>query len=271
MLVSHEVPISLLNPSRGFNDYDYALVHLFEEYSGYFYYFKESLKLNRRVILDNSLYELGTSFDSEQFAIWIERLHPTEYIIPDVFENSEGTIISTQRWNQQFGDLPGKRIGVVHGKTYEDICKCYLFMRDNVDKIAFSSDKTFFREMNSIETYTDIEVLTHGRQKLLTRLLDDNIIDMNKKHHLLGCFLPQEFRYYREQSFKWIETIDTSSPVLHGLLNIKYKNYGLNTKSTIKLVDMIGNTPNINNLEIIRYNLDKFREINLLNTINWEK
>lgn len=32
MLVSHEVPLSLLEKSRSFNDYDYALVHLFEIY-----------------------------------------------------------------------------------------------------------------------------------------------------------------------------------------------------------------------------------------------
>ena len=31
MLISHESPISMLEKSRDYNDYDYALVHLFEE------------------------------------------------------------------------------------------------------------------------------------------------------------------------------------------------------------------------------------------------
>lgn len=35
MLVSHEVPLSLLEKSRSFNDYDYALVHLLEIYPAY--------------------------------------------------------------------------------------------------------------------------------------------------------------------------------------------------------------------------------------------
>jgi hypothetical protein len=30
MLVSHESPISILDKSKEYNDYDYALVHLFE-------------------------------------------------------------------------------------------------------------------------------------------------------------------------------------------------------------------------------------------------
>ena len=35
-LISHEVPLSLLEMSRWFNDYDYALVHLFEDYPHYY-------------------------------------------------------------------------------------------------------------------------------------------------------------------------------------------------------------------------------------------
>ena len=31
MLISHEVPKSLFNQSLEFNDYDYALVHLFDK------------------------------------------------------------------------------------------------------------------------------------------------------------------------------------------------------------------------------------------------
>ena len=34
MLVSHESPISMLEASGKYNDYDYALVHLFEKYFG---------------------------------------------------------------------------------------------------------------------------------------------------------------------------------------------------------------------------------------------
>jgi hypothetical protein len=65
--ISHESPLCLLEKSREYNDYDYALVHLFEKYEQYYNFFAKSLKLGRRVILDNSLFELKESFDPEKF------------------------------------------------------------------------------------------------------------------------------------------------------------------------------------------------------------
>ena len=43
MLVSHESPISILEESKEYNDYDYALVHLFETHPEYYEFFKNSL------------------------------------------------------------------------------------------------------------------------------------------------------------------------------------------------------------------------------------
>ena len=56
--VSHESPISILNVSTDYNDYDYALVHLFEEHEKYYDFFVNSLKAKRMVYLDNSIFEL---------------------------------------------------------------------------------------------------------------------------------------------------------------------------------------------------------------------
>ena len=50
MLVSHESPISILEESKTYNDYDYALVHLFETQPDYFNFFKRSLAAGREVL-----------------------------------------------------------------------------------------------------------------------------------------------------------------------------------------------------------------------------
>ena len=42
MKVSHESPISILEYSKNYNDFDYALVHLFEQYPEYYNYFKSA-------------------------------------------------------------------------------------------------------------------------------------------------------------------------------------------------------------------------------------
>jgi len=68
MIVSHESPISILDKSRTYNNYDYALVHLFETHPEYYKFFKNSIKMGREVLLDNSIFELGESFNPEKFA-----------------------------------------------------------------------------------------------------------------------------------------------------------------------------------------------------------
>ena len=61
MLVSHEVPISLLKYSQNFNDYDYCLLHLTYDHQEYKNYYIDAIKKGRKVLLDNSLFELGDS------------------------------------------------------------------------------------------------------------------------------------------------------------------------------------------------------------------
>ena len=92
MLVSHESPISILERSKTYNDYDYALVHLFETQPEYYNFFKCSLAAGREVLLDNSIFELGESFDPKKYIKYITELNPTFYIVPDVLEDAQGTM-----------------------------------------------------------------------------------------------------------------------------------------------------------------------------------
>ena len=86
MLVSHETPVSFLETSRRYNDYDYALVHLFETNPEYYSFFKASKTLGREVLLDNSIFELGEAFDTKKFVKYVKELEPTYYVVPDVLE-----------------------------------------------------------------------------------------------------------------------------------------------------------------------------------------
>lgn len=260
MKIAHESPLKLLERSRQYNDYDYALVHLFEENAEYYHFFVESLKQGRKVILDNSIFELGTSFDSSKYFEWINKLKPTEYIIPDVLEDTLGTMDNALEWKEKYwGETPksSKCIGVVQGRTYEDIVNCYQYLDEviNVDKIAISFDYSYYLEVcphpNKWMGYTI------GRVQTLTRLLKDGIINKDKPHHLLGCALPIEFMFYR-CGFDWIDTIDTSSPIVHGLLGLDYEYGGLTNKQSIKLVDLLHAIPTLDQIRIINSNIDKF-------------
>jgi len=59
MLISHEVPKCLFQNSLEFNDYDYALVHLFDKDPKYLKFYKDCVAQGRHVLLDNSIFELG--------------------------------------------------------------------------------------------------------------------------------------------------------------------------------------------------------------------
>lgn len=268
MKIAHESPLSLLEQSRVYNDYDYALVHLFEEKPEYYNFFEESLKQGRHVILDNSIFELGTAFDPIKYTYWISKLKPTEYIIPDVLEDALGTMDNALDWKEnQFealhkGDNPlapnSKSIGVVQGKSYEELVQCYQYLDEviGVDKLAISFDYSYYLEI--CPHPNKWMGFTNGRVQTLSRLLKDGIINKNKPHHLLGCALPIEFLFYRE-GFDWIETIDTSSPIVHGLLNVIYEPGGLVSKQSIKLVDLINSNPTTEQIEKIAANLAYFR------------
>lgn len=257
MKIAHEAPLSIFDEVSYLTDYDYALVHLFEESDEYFNKFKEKIAQGREVILDNSIFEMGEAFESPRYCYWIQKLNPTWYIIPDALEDMNKTLSNLEEWFEKYDDsVQGKSIGVVQGKTYEEIVKCYNKIVDRVDKVAISFDYSLF-----VEWFPEEETKYHsymkGRQKLISTMLEDNIIDVTKPHHLLGCGLPQEFKAYKGMS--WLDSVDTSNPVVHGILDIKYTDNGLEDKSSIKLFTLIDDEVR-SHLKGIEYNIAKFRE-----------
>jgi hypothetical protein len=94
-----------------------------------------------------------------------------------------------------------------------------------------------------------------GRVKLLGDLLRDGVINEDKPHHLLGCGLPQEFAFYKD--YKWIYSLDTSNPVVHGIKGVEYREDGLWSKESQKLFELINHK--VEDINTILYNIHKFR------------
>jgi hypothetical protein len=115
--IAHEAPKSIFHEVEKVTDYSYALVHLFEEDPEYLKLFQDALANGREVILDNSIFELEEAFDAVKFAQWVQELKPTWYIVPDALEDVKKTIQQMTEWNYKYKNLPGKKIGVVQGKT----------------------------------------------------------------------------------------------------------------------------------------------------------
>lgn len=256
MKIAHECPLSIFDEVQKVTDYDYALVHLFEENETYYNKFVEAKRKNREIILDNSIFELGKAFDGDKFAYWVEKLQPDWYIVPDVLDNATETLNSFDQFVATY-DLPGKVIAVAQGSIYNELVECYRYLsaHPRVDKVAISFNHPFYQEHAGANKYYR---MVAGRQLTLQRMVGENIINTAKPHHLLGCGLPQEFRAYRDAGWKWIDSIDTSNPVIHGMKGILYEDWGLGNKESVKLYTLM-NEDVVEYWNDILYNVSKFR------------
>lgn len=278
----HEMPLQML--LQGYEDKlgisgHYALVHLYEKHKEYFEYSIQRLKQGRPVILDNSIFELGTAFDADRFAFWIKELvkyagkgnvnRNLLYIIPDVLDDYEGTVSQAKNFLQKYEKLPGKKMAVAQGKTCSELLHCYQELNSltNLDRtgISFnceaytSSSKDSCAEDNYDDWETTLKAWGSGRIRFINTLLESykELSELPSRLHLLGCSLPQEFKYYRGMDA--IASIDTSNPVVHGIKGIAYTYAGLDRKESIKLADLFETNVITPQLDLIEWNTAVFR------------
>tara|TARA_B100000212_G_scaffold237956_1_gene181126 strand:+ start:1017 stop:1850 length:834 start_codon:yes stop_codon:yes gene_type:complete len=270
--VSHESPISILKHADQYNDYGYALVHLFETHPEYYNHYRQMRQTtDTPVLLDNSIFELGKAFDRNKYVRWIESLEPNYYIVPDVLENVDDTIQSWKDWmlyqtdNTNYLGNGSLKIGAVQGKTWNDLVKCYQFMGDNADYIAISFDYNYYEYTGRITTTgagNKLQLWCTGRQRFISQLIDEGIWRWDKPHHLLGCSLAKEFKFYVDNNIHNIKSVDTSNPVVAGIKNLRYnETFGLEKKPSCLLADLIDHQVTDTELEHIFYNTRMFKKI----------
>ena len=59
--------------------------------------------------------------------------------------------------------------------------------------------------------------------------------------------------------WKWIDSVDTSNPVVHGLKHIVYDSMGLQNKETQKLYTLINASVDAIQMDDIMHNIRQFR------------
>ncbi len=260
--VSHESPIQLFQESLEYNDYQYCLVHLMEESPEYRDWF---MTVNKRfgadVLLDNSIFELGEAFDPQKYAYWLTEINPNYYIVPDVLEDANATMEKWNEWEMSWKpDHPALKIGVVQGKTWQDLIDCYKWMSSEADYIAISFDYSYYQYTGLGDT--KLQKWCSGRQRFIQQLIDEGIWNWNKPHHLLGCSLAKEFRYYVDKRITNIRSCDTSNPIVAALKGLRYNgDLGLQEKPSTMLCDLINANVDTDTLELAQYNTTMFKHI----------
>ena len=254
--VSHELPINMLDQSFEINDYEYCFPHLLdqnEKYKEHFLYAKEA---GSYIIMDNSLHELGKAYDTDRLMHWIYVLEPDEFIVPDVWQDKTATLVNAKSWMNNYV-LPENttKVAVVQADDYHEAAQCYNILKmQGYKKIAFSYGADWYSE--EFPHPNPLVGKMMGRIMTISRMYKSKLIEETDRVHLLGCALPQEFGYYAD--FPFIESIDTSNPVIHGLEGVKYKHLGLLSKSSTK-IDQIEKEIDTETMYDINHNLIRFK------------
>lgn len=261
--VAHEAPNSLFEFVQKQTDFDYCLAHLYNENSLYKKHFDSARSSGREIMLDTSIFELGHSFEDSGYMDIINQLKPNWYIIPDFIGDSLATIKKASQWNKlnrsKFPD--SEPVAVLHGEDYVQLKACYEhYTKDlNFSYIAIPFHLPYYQTSAPSPNVHYSNML--GRILLLSRLYSEGVIDLSKKHHLLGVALPQEGLFYNHMNLKFITSVDTSNPVLHGLKGIVYSSTGLRDKDPTKLFTLVDyESKNTDIYHNISYNISMFKQ-----------
>ena len=254
--ISHEVPICLLDDSLDFNDYQYCLPHLLDQDEDYRKFFYEAKKDGVYIIMDNSLHELGVAYDESRLLHWINELKPNEFIVPDVWQDTNASIVNARKWSTIILPEGVTKVAVVQAQNFLDATICYQTYKDlGYKKIAFSYGAEYYLDHSNHPNKNLAKAL--GRIQVVSRMYDMGLITPNDRVHLLGCQVPQEFSWYKDMPF--IETLDTSNPIMATLDGIQYGRNGLTEKPKSNMNDNFYTTDIDYNL--LDWNLRMFRKL----------
>jgi hypothetical protein len=257
MKISHELPLGLMKFAYKWNDYDYCLPHLIDQYPEYKEFFEYSRTHQRFIIMDNGLFE-GVVHTTEDLLNKIELIRPNVFIVPDEWNDSAATLRNAKSWVINFKEnLPEgvNLMAVCQGKDMTELMTTYQTLIDlGYTHIAFNhSSIAYQKEYDGMD---HLKAAMYGRMEFIRKLVATSSIRKDVYHHLLGCSLPQEFMSYKDWGF--IKSVDTSNPILVGAEGVRYTSSGLTFKPKEKLEHYF--KMNLEDkLEDIIFNVNKFK------------
>ena len=93
-------------------------------------FFRQSKEDGRYIIMDNSLHELGEAYNTERLIYWINELKPQEFIIPDVWEERDASVVNARHWIQIKLPEGVEKVAVIQAKTLHEAATCYQTYKD---------------------------------------------------------------------------------------------------------------------------------------------
>ena len=255
MQLSCEAPLSWMKEVSKHIDYEYALAHHFLD-DEYIEHFKDAISNDKKVILDNSAFELGESFSSRRLLSIFAMLQTEEHwrnlyiIAPDVLGDKQANTFSIEMFLKEarpFIQL-SQIYGTIQGGDIRDRLESYKEL-SNLGISKFTVPAGWHIENGEMI-----------REPEFTRVEFFNLLDNKENHefHLLGCQDLISLKSYRE--FTHVKSIDTSYPVALTLQNeILVID---NNKPTIKINDVYNLAPPEATMKfLLGKNIENFKKL----------
>lgn len=236
--LAFEIPTSCLPRFSKMTNYDFALTHLVEKDEIYAKFYLSQSEKGRWIMLDNSVFELGVAVEYARIIAAANKIKAHCVIAPDVLANGKETCVRSLDFIDfvKKANYPYEVAIVIQGNSFEDWLNCYkcLSIIPEAKRICVNF-KLDFEVPNEVKQKTKTQMWFERRIRLFEYLVQNNLIVENKEYHLLGASDCVEFRFLKKYPF--ITTADTSSPVVHGINNIIYRDYGLPCEKIDKKLD----------------------------------
>jgi hypothetical protein len=211
------------------------------------------------IYLDNSLHELGYAMDADTLLKWIDILRPSNFFIPDVWEDYAESVRNAKQWAKV--ELPEgvTKVAVVQAKSTYTAGLCVQAYRDfGYKKIAFSYGAEYYHEMCPHPNKDLGKAI--GRYMVVSQFMQNKTLLPGDRVHLLGTASPIEFGMYK--NIPCIESIDTSNPIMAAIGEMPYTKMGLHMKPIANMNKYQDVSIDFVNEDLVEYNVEMFRQIN---------
>lgn len=227
MFLALESPDALLERVNPLADFDWILAHkvIDSTYLPYTYYYKHS---NHYKVLDNSVNELLEPVSLEHMKAAAEKTSPDIIVAPDFLLDMERTLESLIKCEEIF--TRDRVLPVVQGSTINECVECTSeILGRNYTAFAVPFDLACTRQ-------DTLEKMAMSRLAFINRINSEILSEypLSIRIHLLGLTMPEELDTYSKDWMhnKHVFSIDTGSPILHGLSHILLEEGPLLSKST---------------------------------------
>ena len=260
-LISHEIPVALISDHQDcISDYMYVLLHKAMEDPEYLDAACRYITAGGAVYLDNSCFELGASLDNHLLYEYFQKIQPDVVILPDVLGDRKTTMERTLAFIKEYPDTINFAMAVAQGETQDEMIECYkemiAFRDDDGNPFAMIGIPFVYRWLPR-----DPTVQAQGRIDLLDRMVKENVIDTNVKHHLLGTWQAREFAEYARKGYRWVFSVDTSNPIMATIDGDTYGSQGLIYKPKATFDKVYHLQESDIDMDLLYHNVIMFRNI----------